>query len=329
MPIIRHRSLGKVQFFSLKILVALGGNAILQHRETGTADEQFSNVRTTSKQLAQLLLRGHLVAITHGNGPQVGDILLKNELAKNTLPPMPLDVCGAESQGMIGYMMQQSLDNELRSVGLDKSIVTLLTQTLVDVEDAAFKNPSKPIGPFYSAMEASKIRQEKGWTIINDSGRGYRRVVPSPSPVEIIEGKTIKSLFDAGVVVISTGGGGIPVKREKDGRILTGVEAVIDKDLGAALLATSLGAEILLILTDVDKVSLDFGKPSEKNLERLTIAECEKYLSEGQFPRGSMGPKVEAACRFVRSGGNKAIITSLNHTLDALEERNVTVITSR
>lgn len=241
---------------------------------------------------------------------------------------MPLDVCGAESQGMIGYLMQQSFDNELKSVGLNRSVVTVLTQTLVDANDPAFKNPTKPIGPFYSAMEASKLRQEKGWTIINDSGRGYRRVVPSPNPVEIIEGRTIRGLFDSGVVVISVGGGGIPVIREKDGRTLTGVEAVIDKDFGAALLATSLDVEILLILTDVSKVSLNFGKPSEKNLERLTIAECENYLSEGQFPQGSMGPKVEAAIRFIKSGGKKAIITSLNHALDALEERNGTIITS-
>ncbi len=318
----------KGAIFPLKILVALGGNAILQHKETGTAEEQFANVKTTSKQLVQLLLSGHHIAITHGNGPQVGDILLKNELSKNTLPQMPLDVCGAESQGMIGYLMQQSFDNELKSVGLSTSVVTVLTQTLVDANDPAFKNPTKPIGPFYSAMEASKLRQEKGWTIVNDSGRGYRRVVPSPNPIEIIEGRTIRGLFDSGVIVISVGGGGIPVIREKDGRSLRGVEAVIDKDLGAALLATSLDVEVLLILTDVNKVSLNFGKPRERNLGRLTIEECENYLSEGQFPKGSMGPKVEAAVRFIKSGGKKAIITSLDYALDALEERNGTIITS-
>ncbi len=311
----------------MKILVALGGNAILQHKDTGTAEEQFTNVRTTCKQLVQLMLQEHHIAVTHGNGPQVGDILLKNEIAKNTLPPMPLDICGAESQGMIGYMMQQSLDNELKSVGMDKGIVTLLTQTLVDAADPAFENPSKPIGPFYSAMEASKLRQEKGWTIINDSGRGYRRVVPSPNPMEIIEGKIIRSLFDAGFVVISTGGGGIPVVRRNDGRILKGVEAVIDKDLGAALLASNLGVEVLLILTDVDKVSLNFGKPNQEALDKLTNAECKRYISEGQFPPGSMGPKIEAARRFVEAGGKKAIITSLNHALDALGERNGTTIT--
>jgi carbamate kinase len=311
----------------LKILVALGGNAILQHKDTGIAEEQFANVRMTCKQLVQLLLQDHHVSVTHGNGPQVGDILLQNELAENTVPAMPLDVCGAESQGLIGYMMQQSFDNELKAVGLDRSIVTLLTQTLVDAKDPAFKNPSKPIGPYYSAMEASKLRQEKGWTIINDSGRGFRRVVPSPQPMEIVEGKLIRNLFNEGAVVISTGGGGIPVVRSDDGRTLSGVEAVIDKDLGAELLATTLGVEVLLILTDVDKVALNFGKPNQKTLDRLTASECKTYLSEGQFPPGSMGPKVEAAHRFVESGGKKAIITSLNHSLDALEEKSGTTIT--
>ncbi len=312
----------------MKILVALGGNAILQHRGTGTAEEQFSNIETTCNQLVHLLLLGHHIAITHGNGPQVGDILLKNELAKNTLPSMPLDVCGAESQGMIGYMMQQSLDNQLKSVGLNRKVVTLLTQTLVDAHDPAFKNPSKPIGPFYSAMEASKLRQERGWTIVNDSGRGYRRVVPSPNPTAIIESETIKSLYDAGVVVVASGGGGIPVIRPKGQKVIRGVEAVIDKDLAAALLASSLSTEVLLILTDVQKVAINFGKPNEMPLEKLTLADCEKYLSEGQFPSGSMGPKVEAARRFVQSGGDKSIITSLDHAIDALEGRNGTVITA-
>lgn len=311
----------------MKILVALGGNAILQHKDTGTAEEQFANVGMTCRQLVQLLRQGHQISVTHGNGPQVGDILLQNEIAENTLPAMPLDVCGAESQGLIGYMMQQSFDNELKAVGLDRSIVTVLTQTLVDANDLAFKNPSKPIGPYYSAMEASKLRQEKGWTIINDSGRGYRRVVPSPQPKEIVEGKLIRNLFDKGAVVISTGGGGIPVVRSDDGKTLKGVEAVIDKDLGAALLATTLGVEVLLILTDVDKVSLDFGKPNQKSLDNLTAADCKAYLSEGQFPPGSMGPKVEAARRFVESGEKKAIITSLSHALDALEGKNGTLVT--
>ena len=306
--------------------MALGGNAILQHRGSGSAEEQFANVRATCTQLAQLLLRGHHVAVTHGNGPQVGDILLKNELAKNTLPPMPLDVCGAESQGMIGYMLQQSLDNELKSAGLDRAVTTVLTQTIVDPSDTSFRNPSKPIGPFYSAMEASKLRQEKQWTVVNYSGRGYRRVVPSTNPVELVEAKTIKRLFDAGVVVIAAGGGGIPVVRANDGRSLSGVEAVIDKDLAAALFASSLGVEILLILTDVDTVSLNFGKPNEKSLERLTVQECERYLSEGQFPPGSMGPKIEATVRFVRRGGKSAVISSLEHAVDAIEGKAGTVI---
>jgi carbamate kinase len=310
----------------LKILVALGGNAILKQKERGTAEEQLSNVRNTAKQLAQLIIRGHHIAISHGNGPQVGDILLKNELAKATLPPMPLDVCGAESQGMIGYMLQQSLDSELRAAGLSKPVATVLTQTLVDPGDQAFRAPSKPIGPFYPDSEVPELRSERKWTIINDSGRGYRRVVPSPYPIQIIESDTIKRLFDNGVIVIAAGGGGIPVVFSENGKQLKGVEAVIDKDLTASLLATKLGVEILLILTDVDRVSLNYGKPNEKRLEKLTIADCEKYLSEGQFPPGSMGPKIEATIRFVQAGGKAAIITSLEHASKALDEQAGTII---
>jgi carbamate kinase len=311
----------------LKVLVALGGNAILQPNEKGTAEEQLENVRATCRQLVQLLQRGHQIAITHGNGPQVGDILLKEEMAKDSLPPMPLDVCGAESQGMIGYLMQQAFYGELRSAGLDRSVATIVTQTVVDLNDPAFENPSKPVGPFYTAMEAVNLRQERGWTVVEDSGRGYRRVVPSPDPVGIVEADIIKKLFDEQVIVISTGGGGVPVVRGAGEQSLTGAEAVIDKDFGAALLATTLGADVLLILTDVEKVSLNFGKPNQVNLDKMTVAECEKYLADGQFPAGSMGPKVEATMRFVKAGGQKAIIASLYQAADALEGNAGTVIT--
>jgi carbamate kinase len=311
----------------VKILVALGGNAILQHKERGTADEQLENVRTTCRGLVQLLLEGHHIAVTHGNGPQVGDILLMNEMAKDSLPPMPLDVCGAESQGMIGYMMQQAFDGELKAAGLDRQVVTVLTQTVVDANDVAFRNPTKPVGPFYTALEASKLRDERGWTVVNDGGRGYRRVVPSPNPVEIVEADVIKRLFDAGVIVIAAGGGGIPVIRGSGGRLLTGSEAVIDKDLAASLLAATLGAEVLQILTDVDKVSLNFQKPNETQLDAMTVAQCEEYLSAGQFPAGNMGPKVEAAMRFVKAGGQKAVISSLAQAVDALEGKAGTVVT--
>jgi carbamate kinase len=308
----------------LKVLIALGGNAILQHRERGTAEEQFENVRQSCRQLVRLLREGHRIVITHGNGPQVGDILLKNELAKGTLPVMPLDVCGAESQGMIGYMMQQAFWDELNRSGVETPVVTLLTQTVVDADDPAFKNPSKPVGPFYTAMEASRLRKEEGWTIVNDSGRGFRRVVPSPNPISIVETPVIKRLFDEGTIVICAGGGGIPVVRgEKE---LRGSEAVIDKDLSAALLATSLGMDALLILTDVEKVALNFGRPGESKLDRLTVDECRLYLAQGQFPPGSMGPKIEAAMRFVNAGGRHAIITSLDRASEALNGRGGTMV---
>ncbi len=313
----------------MKILVAFGGNAILQHGEKGTAAEQMANVRKTCAELVRLVMKGHSLAITHGNGPQVGDILLKNEIAKNSLPPMPLDVCGAESQGMIGYMIQQSMCLELMSARLDKSVTTVVTQTEIDINDPAFRNPSKPIGPFYTAMEASKLREEKGWTVIDDSGRGYRRVVPSPHPIAIVEGAIVRQLFDAGVIVIAAGGGGVPVVRtSEDGMNLRGVEAVIDKDLSAALLASSLEAEILLILTDVEKVSLNFGQPNEKKLDKMSVEECERYLADGQFPAGSMGPKIEAAVRFVKGGGRMTIISSLERAMEAIEGGAGTVVTA-
>jgi len=308
-----------------RVLVALGGNAILKHKDKGTSEEQFENIRETCKNLMVLFKEGYRIAITHGNGPQVGDIILKNDLAQDTLPPMPTDVCGGESQGMIGYMLQQCMRNELKSAGLDIPVATVLTQTLVDKDDSDFKNPTKPIGPFYTAMEASNLREQKGWTIIDDSGRGYRRVVASPNPIALIENEAIKNLFDDGIVVIASGGGGIPVVADENG-MLRGVEAVIDKDLAAAIFAKLIGAEILLILTDVEKVALNYGRPDQKDLDDMTIADARKYASEGQFAPGSMGPKVESAIRFIESGGDKAIIASIEGALDALQGRAGTTI---
>ncbi len=310
---------------SRSVLIALGGNAILQHKEKGTSEEQFENVRKTCEEMVRLVAEGYRIAITHGNGPQVGDILLKNEIAKNTLPAMPLDVCGAESQGMIGYMMQQSMYNELRKAGLNIPVATVLTQTLVRKDDPAFQSPTKPIGPFYTAMEASRLRVEKGWTVINDSGRGYRRVVPSPIPASITEGSVIKELFNQGTIVIACGGGGVPVLADENGA-LQGVEAVIDKDHGAALLATLISADILLILTDVEKVALNYGRPNQKDIDDMTTGEAKMYLAEGHFPGGSMGPKVESAIRFLEAGGERAIITSIGRALDALKGKAGTTI---
>ena len=312
----------------MKVLVSLGGNAILKHGQKGTAEEQSVNVQNTAKHLAALLRRGERIAITHGNGPQVGNILLQNEISKETLPPMPLDVCGAESQGMIGYMLQRALRSELGSGAANVPVATIVSQTLVDAEDPAFRNPTKPVGPFYTAKEAKQLRESKGWRMISDSGRGYRRVVPSPTPLDILERDTIIRLFETGTVVIGVGGGGVPVIRDKDGK-LRGVEAVLDKDRTAALLGKTLGVETLLILTDVEKVFINYGKPDQRALDRMTVQECKKYLAEGQFPSGSMGPKVESAVSFLSdSNGKRVGIASLEMAEKALDGRAGTTITN-
>src|SRR2546425_4378231 len=312
----------------MKVLVSLGGNAILKHGQKGTAEEQEMNVQNTAKHLAAILRRGERMAITHGNGPQVGNILLQNEIAKETLPPMPLDVCGAESQGMIGYMLQRALRSELASRGPDLQVTTIVSQTLVDAEDPAFKNPTKPVGPFYTVTEAQELRESRAWHIISDSGRGYRRVVPSPTPLDILEKETIIRLYETGTVVIGVGGGGVPVIRGKNGKI-KGVEAVLDKDRTAALLAKTLGVETLLILTDVEKVFINYGKPNQRALDSMTVQECRKYLAEGQFPAGSMGPKVESAVSFLSgSSGRRVVIASLEKAEEALKGIAGTTITN-
>jgi len=308
-----------------KILVALGGNAILRHKEKGTAEEQLENIKRTCRHMVRILKDGYRIAITHGNGPQVGDILLRNEKCRDILPPMPLDVCGADSQGMIGYMLQQSMRNEMHKAGLEFPVVTLVTQVVVDENDMAFKKPTKPIGPFYTALEAERLRREENWTVVDDGMRGYRRVVPSPQPKAIVERDSIKTLFGTGTVVIASGGGGVPVIAREDGG-LEGVEAVVDKDLTAELFAREIGAEILLMLTDVGKVAINFGKPGQKDLDDMTVAEAARYLAEGQFPLGSMGPKIEAAMRFIKCGGEKVIVTSLESARQALAGKAGTLI---
>ena len=298
------------------IMVSLGGNAILKHSDKGTAEEQLENTRQTSNVIVKLLENDNHICLTHGNGPQVGDILLAYDRSKETLPPMPLDVCVAQTQGMIGYMLQISLQNSLKTSVIEKSVVTIITQTIVHQQDPLLKKPSKPIGPFFTALEASKCREETDWTLIEDSGRGYRRVVPSPLPIGFVEQYSIKSLFDSGDLVIAAGGGGIPVI-EKDG-MFQGIEAVVDKDHTAALLASLLDVEILLILTDVDKVAINYGKPDQEDLDHLTIKTARKYLNEGYFPSGNMGPKIESTIDFLENGGKKVIITSIENVFDAL-----------
>jgi carbamate kinase len=250
----------------------------------------------------------------------VGNILIRNEAVRDQIPPMPLDVCGADSQGGIGYMMQQALQNELHRIGIDRRVVTVVTQVIVDERDPAFRRPTKPIGPFYSHERARTLANERGWTVVEDAGRGYRRVVPSPRPLEIVEIEAIRSLVGEGTIVIAAGGGGIPVSRQWDGT-LHGVEAVIDKDLASSLLARLLGSEALVIVTSVDRVAVNFGKPDQRDLSAASASELERLLAEGHFPPGSMGPKIQAAIEFVRGGGGSVSIASPGTIRDALEGR--------
>ena len=305
-----------------KVLIALGGNALQRAKGSGKIEEQLEAVRETCKIACKLIEAGHTIAITHGNGPQVGSILLRNELAASVLPPKPLDVCSAESQGMIGYMLQDTMYNELDKKYRKYPVITILSQTLVEKNDPAFQNPTKPIGSFYTKEEAEKLKDEKGWQIVEQQGKGFRRVVPSPRPIKVIEGGAIKKLFDEEWIVISCGGGGIPVIEENDN--LKGVEAVIDKDRTAAILGNTIGVDVLLILTDVEKAYINFLKPNQKALDKLTIKEAEELIKEGQFGKGSMGPKVEACMDFVKNGGKKAIITSLAKCRDALDGKTGT-----
>lgn len=302
-------------------MVALGGNAILQPGQKGTFEEQSGNVQQAVAGLARMVLSGKWrLVITHGNGPQVGNILLQQDAAKAIVPPLPMDVCGAESQGFIGYMIQQALHNVLVREGRgDIPVTTVVTQVLVDRDDPAFKNPTKPVGPFYGKDEALRMKEERGWHVVEDAGRGWRRVVPSPDPKAIVEKEAIRALVEHGAIVIASGGGGIPVVKE-DGAY-RGVEAVIDKDLAGERLAQDVGAHVFLILTDVDRVRIHYKKPGEKALDRMTVEEARRYLAEGHFAKGSMEPKVRAAVRFVEGGGERAAIAALAQAVDALEAR--------
>jgi len=312
----------------IRTVAALGGNAILQPGQKGTYEEQLLNIKKTAKHLANMIMsKKYQVIITHGNGPQVGAILLQNDAGQATfnVPAMPMDVCGAESQGLIGYMIQQSLQDIFAEGGQPEiPVATVVTQVIVDKNDPAFKNPTKPVGPFYTEDVAKKLAKEKNWTVISDAGRGWRRVVPSPDPKDIAEKEAIRAMIDAHVVPIVSGGGGIPVVAE-NGK-LKGVEAVIDKDLAGERVAEAVDADVLLILTDVNGAAIDYKKPDEKWLRKITVVEAKKYLQEGQFAKGSMGPKMLAAIRFIEWGGKRAIITSLDKAYDAIEGKTGTEI---
>ncbi len=310
------------------ILVALGGNAIAPPRGRGTIEEQLEAIRRSGATVARLIERGWRVVLTHGNGPQVGALLLQQEEARRrgVAPPMPLDVCGAMTQGQLGYLLQRELRNALRARGLSIPVATVVTQVLVDPNDPAFSTPTKPIGPFYSEAEAERLRRERGYALarVGSGERPYRRVVPSPKPLAVVEVDAIRALVEAGWVVIACGGGGVPVVETPQG--LRGVEAVVDKDLTSERLATALKLKTMLILTDVERVALRYGTPEQVELARLSLAEARRYLKAGEFPLGSMGPKVEAAIRFLEHGGERVIIASLERAEEALQGRAGTAI---
>jgi len=307
-------------------VIAIGGNSLIKDENRQTVPDQFEAVRENCVPIASMIEQGWKIAITHGNGPQVGFILLRSEIASHVLHTVPIDSAGAETQGSIGYMVQQSLYNELKKRGIDKRVVTVVTQVVVKKNDAAFKNPTKPIGPFYDEDKAGGCRKVRGWTMVEDAGRGCRRVVPSPLPIRIIEQEVIKTLIDQGIIVVGVGGGGIPVVEEA-GR-LKGVEAVIDKDLASALLAVGIKADLFLVSTAVEKVALNFGKPNERPLDRMTLAEAKKYYKEGHFLPGSMGPKIQAIIHYLQNGGKKGLITNPNNIERALLGKTGTWITS-
>jgi carbamate kinase len=313
------------QIMAERVVIALGGNAILQPNQEATYENQLENVRKCSEIIARIVKNGHRVIITHGNGPQVGNILRQNEEAKDVVPPFPLDVCSAESQGFIGYMMEQTLKNELRKLNLHHPVVSLLTQTEVDKDDPAFENPTKPIGVFFTEEEAKALAEEKNWVVMEDAGRGWRRAVASPMPKSILGSDIVKKLTDEQGIVIAAGGGGIPVVTNEDGT-LSGIEAVIDKDRSAFRLAQEVEAEVFMVLTDVQNVYVNYGTPNQRALTDVTLKEANQYVKEGQFSAGSMGPKMEAAMKFAEQGG-RAIICSLDQADLALEGKAGTHIT--
>jgi carbamate kinase len=289
-------------------VVAIGGNSLIKDEAHKTVPDQFNAVRETAGHIAEMIAQGWDVVITHGNGPQVGFIVQRAEMALPTLHPVPLDSCGADTQGAIGYMIQQALHNEFLSRGIARQCVTVVTQVLVERDDPAMLNPSKPIGSFYSAEEARERMERDHWRMIEDAGRGWRRVVPSPQPREIIEGDAISALLAAGFIVVAVGGGGIPVVRDETGK-LSGVEGVIDKDLASSLLATRLHADLLLISTAVEKVALNYRRPDQRDLERITLSEARAYAAAGHFAGGSMGPKIQAMINYLERGGQAGLIT--------------------
>ncbi len=289
------------------VVIAIGGNSLIKDPEHMTVFDQYKAAGQTCAHIAGIVEEGYRVVVTHGNGPQVGFILLRSELASDVLHTVPLDTCGADTQGALGYQIAQTLDNELRRRGIRRAVVAIVTQAVVDIDDPGFRNPAKPIGPFYSA-ESARRHQANGWAMKEDAGRGWRRVVASPMPIELIEEPAIEALLKKEMIVVAVGGGGIPVIRKGDGD-LEGVAAVIDKDRASCLLAKNLGAKIFVISTAVDQVALHFGTPEQRDLDRMTVTEAKQYLDQGHFAPGSMKPKIESAVDFLEHGGRRVIIT--------------------
>jgi carbamate kinase len=306
-------------------LIAFGGNALLPENERGLQYEQMRNAQRAAKLMVHIVKKGYELIIVHGNGPQVGNILIQMEEAITKVPPFTLEVCDAMTEGSMGYMLEKAIINELRRNSIDKEVATVLTQVVVDRDDPAFENPTKPIGPFYSKYRAQILIREKKWKMIEDAGRGYRKVVPSPKPIDVVPKRIINDLVRGGRIVIAAGGGGIPVIINGRG-FFQGVEAVIDKDFASSLLAKEVKVDLFIILTAVDRVYLNYGKPNQREIKVMTVAQAKKYLAQGQFPPGSMGPKIKAAIEFIEGGGKEVLITSANKLKASLINRAGTKI---
>ncbi|MGD8537477.1 MAG: carbamate kinase [Candidatus Aminicenantes bacterium] len=308
-------------------VIAFGGNAILPKEQKGLQKEQMNNAKKAASLMIHVVKKGYDLIIVHGNGPQVGNLLIQMEEAVNKIPPFTLEVCDAMTEGSMGFMLEQAIINELRKNSVDKEVATLITQVIVDRNDPAFDNPTKPIGPFYSQYRAQMLMREKKWTMTEDAGRGFRKVVPSPKPIDIVPKRVLHDLVHAGKIVIAAGGGGIPIIINGRG-LFQGVEAVIDKDYASSLIAREINADLFVILTNVSKVSLNFGKPDETSIPVMTVEEAKKHYDEGQFPPGSMGPKIDAAIEYIQGGGKEVLITSASHLKAALINRSGTRIIS-
>lgn len=308
-------------------VLALGGNAIIKAGEQGTISQQFANTRESLSGIVELIRQGYHLAITHGNGPQVGNLLRQQEEGEKAgLAPLPLGVLNAATEGTMGYMIEQSLQNRLLQSGIQKQVITIISQVVVDKNDPSMLNPTKFVGStYYTQQQADELKNTLGWTLKEDAGKGFRRVVPSPLPQQIIPAETIRELVQRGEIVIAVGGGGIPIYIEDDGSY-EGVDAVIDKDFASALLALNIEADLFVILTGVDKVAVDYGKPSQRDIDQLTVAEAKRYYEEKQFPAGSMGPKIKAAIDFLERGGTEVLITSIEHIVEAFEGKTGTRI---